>query len=389
MSNRVPSKRKGRQAGEKTPASEPLSVPTRARKSGRLEKPPVASRGVSESKKQASTKRAPTQKRRRSSSSSPRKKVSSGIGAKSKPIFSPSKLFDFGCGVRFKLRWIDKLTTRDRLAPAPTLGTLIHAGEAAIDQDMPAETGIETAIEKLAREAMLPVIGSPLIDQFRQEALTIVNGGTIVDGRGTRKKIESYEKWRARAQQEDPFEVSFVETRLYADVGPLILAPKLDLAIDSELGLWPVERKTKATYSENKSWLTFRLHHQLLTQILALEKVTGREVAGAMVRIVPYSRQNKKDWTSSLPQPLSNARRIDPIWIRRSAHTEALFMARLEDIAIEYRERVQSNHWTATGITNGMCGLCEFNALCRGELDPKLLKPRPPDELDIEGDEEE
>lgn len=300
-----------------------------------------------------------------------------------KPIFSPSKLADFGCGLKFYLRWIKRVAIRQRLTAPPTLGTLVHAGEAAIDLGRNGKEGIKESVLKIAK-ALHFTEDSPLLFQLSSEAESIVLGKPFADGKGVRKTPESYEKWVARQQEANPWEVLAVEKRLMIDAGPLILAPQIDLAIEDELGLWVVERKTKTSLAQDKGWWDkFRLNGQLLTQMLAAEFFFKKPVRGAMVRAVPYSRQNKKDWTSDLPQGLSNVRRMEPAWIRKSTVTESFFIDLLASIRATYEKRLRENSWPAEGLTNGMCRICDYQRFCRGEVPSKDLVPLPPDDISI------
>lgn len=302
-----------------------------------------------------------------------------------KPLFSPSKLRDFHCGLRFKLRWVEHVGVKGTIAVIPTLGTLVHSVEAAIDLGKDPESAIKGTLQQISSQTHIQS-SATLLQQLAEEVRSIVLGKLFTDGKGTPKRPEKYSDWVKRQQKETPWEVFLVERRLYADVGPLILAPKLDLAIETTEGLFAVERKTKSSISDDAKWANkFRLNDQILSQVLALqENFPQKRVVGAMVRAVPYSRQNSKDWTSDLPQGLSNVRRKDPLWFRRSPTTEALFLDLLVNVRREYERRLEKNSYPAEGLANGMCEFCDYQKFCRGEIPARALVPIAKDEITLE-----
>lgn len=275
---------------------------------------------------------------------------------------------------------------REPLDSIPALGTLVHAGEAAIDRKGDGAKGIQEAVLKMSQTTHLTA-DSSLLSQLQKEAETIVLGLTFTDGKGTRKTPESYPKWLTRIQKEGgKFQTIAVEKRIFADVGPLVLAPQLDIAVEDEEGeLWVVERKTKSSTGKDPSWFEkFRLDLQLLVQVHAAEVHFGKRVVGAMVRPIPYSRQNRREWTSDLPQPLSNVQRLDPLWIRRSAVTDALFVDLLAYVRKEHDRRLRENDATALGILSKSCLFCHYKRLCRGEIPMKNLIQVPKEEILLE-----
>jgi hypothetical protein len=273
------------------------------------------------------------------------------------------------------------------LSVIPTLGTLVHAAEAAIDLGRDPQKAIASSIAEVAAATFL-LPDSAIFRQLASETSSIVLGVPFADGKGTLKYPEKYATWVARQQKETPWETVLVERRLFADIGPLIIAPKLDLAIrtSDEGELYAVERKTKSTISDDAKWINkFRLNHQISMQIVALaESFPAEDVRGAMIRAVPYSRQNSKKWTSDLPQGLSNTRRKDPLWIRRSPVTEALFLDSLVNVRREFDRRMEHNSWPAEGLFNGMCEFCDYQKFCRGEVPASTLVPLPKDDLQVE-----
>lgn len=306
--------------------------------------------------------------------------------SKMKPLFSQSKLRDFGCGLKFDLRWNKRLGTQQRMAAPPTLGTLVHAVEAAIDEKRDPRKALQGAVQEIASGLFFRE-DVPLLKQLSSETLSIVLGVPFLNGKNQKQTPEPYPNWLRRQQQKDEWEVLAVERRFYIDVGPLVLASKLDLVIENDLGIFPVERKTRTDISDKAEWIDkFRLDVQILTQVRICQGFYEGEVAGAMVRAVAYSRQNRKNWASDLPQGLSSVKRNDPQWIPRKPATEALFETYLEHVRTEFDRRTKDNCWPAEGFANGMCPRCQFQKICRGELSTSALVPLPPSEIEVESD---
>lgn len=309
-----------------------------------------------------------------------------------KYVFNPSRLKDYAsCKFRYFTKYIKKLDAPFRAAPARELGSFIHAGEAAEDEGKPVRAAINRALKKFKLSGGYQSADGVVLEQLTEEAYNIVMGGIWVNGKGQKSSSESYamwkrENWRLKNPRQRA-KVIAVEKRFFTDIGPVILAPKLDQVLETfswrghEDETWAVEKKSTTKWAgegeaEAKWMKKWMMDVQTTIQVVVLEK-EGYENVGCMIQPIVYARQackGKKD-----PQPIGRVSRPPLKWTRKPAAVMAHFMGWMEDLPNELQQRENSNYWPTDGMANGSCDFCSLAAYCRNEGN---LVRREPDEID-------
>jgi hypothetical protein len=321
-----------------------------------------------------------------------RKKKVTKEKADGKLVLNPSRLKDYAaCKFRYYTKYIKGLTSPFRVAAARELGSFVHAGEAAEDEGRPMRAAIKRELKRFKLSGGYQSADASTLMQLMEEAEQIVEGGIWVDGKGRRSSSESYKDWkRVNFRLKHPAqygEVMEVEKRFFTDIGPLILAPKLDMILSTSMWVgqkvehWAVEKKTTTKWAaEGEAQVNWKrkwvMDIQTTIQLVVLEE-EGYETAGCMVQPIVYSRQNckgKKD-----PQPIGKVNRPPLVWTRKPAAVMAHFRAWMEDLPKEILQRTRSNYWPTDGMANGSCDFCGLAAYCRNEGN---LVRREPDEVD-------
>jgi len=312
-----------------------------------------------------------------------------------KLIFNPSRLRDYAaCKFRYFTKYIKKLAAPFRVAAPRELGSFIHAGEAAVDEGKPITAAIRRSLKAFKLSGGYQSADAAVLEQLAHEAGQIIEGGIWVNGKGRRSSNESYQQWKRenfRLKSKNPgsrAKILFVEKRFFTDIGPLILAPKLDMGLQTQMWareeneVWAVEKKTTTKWATEgdaqvawkRKWV---MDIQTTVQYVVLEK-EGYNVIGCMVQPIVYSRQACKGKKN--PQPIGKVSRPPLVWTRKPAAVIAHFKAWMEDLPKEVLQRTQSNYWPADGMANGSCDLCNLAAYCRNEGN---LVRREDDEVDI------
>ena len=68
--------------------------------------------------------------------------------------------------------------------------------------------------------------------------------------------------------------------------------------------------------------------------------------------------------------------RPEPRWVPKNfAALRANVLAHLEDIALEYQERKQSNRWPTSGMYTWNCDMCSLRGICSGKDQAARLQP--------------
>lgn len=307
-------------------------------------------------------------------------------------IFNPSRLKDYAmCKFRYFTKYIKMLDAPFRASAPRELGSFVHAGEAAEDEGRPVVAAIKAALKMFKLSPGYQTADNAMLIQLSEEAAAIVKGGIWVNGKGQRSSNESYMMWKKEQFRLKSFEerakILAVEKRFFTDIGPVILAPKLDQVLQThgwagqENEVWAVEKKvtTKSTGEGEAEvrWLNrWQMDIQTTVQYVVLEK-EGYNVMGCMIQPIVYSRQNckgKKD-----PQPIGRVSRVPLKWTRKPASIITHFKAWMEDLPKEIEQRTESNYWPTDGMGNMSCDICTLAAYCRNEGN---LVRREPDEVD-------
>lgn len=283
------------------------------------------------------------------------------------------------CKFLYFTRYLKNLDAPFRASAPRELGTFVHEGEAAEDGGKPARAAIKRALKAFKLSSGYQVKDSATLEQVAQEAKQIIEGGIWVNGKGQRSSNESYEMWkREHFRLKSPRQrakVLDVEKRFFTDIGPLILAPKLDMILETRnwcgqgVEHWPVEKKVTSKYAgegdAQVAWLNrWRMDIQTTIQVVALQH-EGYEVMGCMIQPIVYSRQNCKGKQD--PQPIGKVNRPPLKWTRKPKSIIAHFVAWMEDLPKEILQRTESNYWPTDGMANGSCDLCSLAAYCRDE----------------------
>lgn len=296
-----------------------------------------------------------------------------------KPIFTPSALSDFDtCKLRYCLGWEKLLTFPSGVAVQPTLGTFGHELHAAHERgDDPGKT-LNSAIKKVKNSTAYTAVDFPVIQKLQKEALMMFTGGSVG---GTTKsyRFPGYPQYRAglRIRNQKLITIAAEQT-LTADLGPVIIAPTVDLvlATEDEKEIWVAEHKF--TERDDADWkLQWLLNGQTTLQVLAAEEHYNREVKGLLLLPVLYGRKRGKPGEKGiLNRPIIRVERPEPRWVPKNSSTlRSGMMDRLEDLAIEYPERLANNRWPPTGMNTRSCIKCTYNSICSGENSSKRLQP--------------
>lgn len=297
-----------------------------------------------------------------------------------KPIFTPSSLGDFDtCKLKYWYRWEKLLAFPSGVAVQPTLGTFGHELQGAHERgDHPGKT-LEAAIKKVKLSTAYTATDHPVVSQLKTESLMIFRGGVVRNSQGKVSSWPGYPEYRKSLKIHDQkLRTLAVEETLIADLGPVIIAPTLDLILETESDgdLWVAEHKY--TERDDKGWeIRWLLDGQTTLQVLATEEVYQREVKGVLLLPVLYGRKKAKEGEKGiLTRPIIRVNRPEPRWIpKNSSSLRSGMMDRLEDLAIEYPERLASNRWPQTGVLTRDCDLCAYRGICSGKDSPKRLQP--------------
>lgn len=283
----------------------------------------------------------------------------------------------------------------------PYLGTLLHATQAAFDTNEDYIKAVDFEVKKLRRGIHYNVKYAVMLDQIVREALMIFRGGSVKDGKGKENKWPSYPTWReniggftseAGLTKAPPVMVEVVDTevRLMEDVGPVVLAPRLDAVIKAinvfghDEETWWVEEH-KSTGRDDSGWRwRWEMDGQTTCQIVAAEQHYGVEFEGILVNQVVVTRQ-KKDVPGRIP-PINKITRYDARWVSKKPEVKALYMGFLEDLKRDFEDRSASGSWVADGMMNRHCDLCHLRSICSGRESAAVLQPYPLDDVQIEFD---
>lgn len=303
-----------------------------------------------------------------------------------KPIFTPSAISDYeACKYRYYLSWEKYLDYPTRIDPKPTLGTLGHVLQAAWEKHDDLTEALAHEIKKLKTASGYGAKDFSTLSQLKAEALKVFMGGPVRDSKGKEIKFLGYADFRAQLRVriqgvEETLMTIGVEKRLFADLGPIIAAPKLDLVLESESGeFWVAEHKF--TERDDKKWAhRWLMDGQTTLQVLAAEQHYGCRVAGLLLLPVLYGRKRAaKDQSSEsiVGRPIIRVERPEPRWVpKNSPELRANYIARLEDLAYDYKERLKANRWPTTGMDIRSCDNCQFRGICSGQDSPKRLVPK-------------
>lgn len=303
-----------------------------------------------------------------------------------KPILNPSRLKALAaCWFKYFVLYVKNLAGPENFAYKREFGTYVHVAEGAHDMGDSPKEALELQTRAFKREGWYNVKLSGALKQLELEALKLHEGGEFKNAKGQGTKVESYRRWKTKNLKNA--KVVEVELRLYADVGPVILAPKLDAVIESDgwtgasgVETWVHERKSTERWMD-KTWeWRWTMDGQTTAQMLALEVEDGETPSGVMVEPIQITRQSRQDVPD--PQPIGKAARLDLKWVRKPQRILDAYRDWLEDVAFELQMRHENNSWPKNGMDNGACDLCGFKKLCKGDISLDLLSPRTPDEVD-------
>ncbi len=304
-----------------------------------------------------------------------------------KPIVNPSRLSDFYfCKLLYNELHNKHVDFSERLDPRPELGTLIHEGQAAIDLGAPWKPVVKKAVQKARNSIHYSISQAAMLDQLEREAIIVIGGGHVTDGNKKRHKVIPYSEWR----EQQAYSTKAVEKRIWADVGPVIIAPKLDRVVTRRntvsklIEWWVIE--DKSTGRDDKNWeLRWKFDGQTTCQLLAAETHFKKDFEGVMVQKILITRQNSKSWDKKhLPQPLNKVERHPSRWVSKPPSIRALYMEFLEEFAAEFAWRNERASWPATGFHTRFCDMCRFKPVCSEAKNARSLVSTPKDDIDKE-----
>lgn len=327
------------------------------------------------------------------------------VAAPIKLILNPSRLADYeSCKLLYHRKHNLLLDfpspPLDPKSGQPLLGTLVHATQAAYDTGQDYKKAVAQSLRGLRKSIYYNVKYAPQVDKVEREALKVFEGGTVKDGRGKPNSWPSYPEWResiggmTTPEDDNSFrpsraevEVVDVEKRLWADMGPVVLAPKLDSVIRAynvfgrdEETWWVEEHKTTGRDDSNWRW-RWEMDGQTTMQILAAEEHYQVEFEGVLVNQVVITRRKGE---GSGMQPINKIVRYPARWVSKKEEVRGLFRSYIEDLARDFEARSARGEWTATGMLNRHCDLCGHRSVCSGRKPAATLQPIPPDELQTE-----
>jgi len=278
----------------------------------------------------------------------------------------------------------------------PLLGTLLHATQAAYDTGKDYKKAVAAELKKLRASIHYNIKYAATVDRVEREAIQIFRGGSVKDGKGKETKFPGYPEWRQNmagmlpenAPRPVGVEIVDVEKRLWVDVGPVVLAPKLDCVLKAtnvfgrgETTWWVEEHKSTGRDDSAWKW-RWTMDGQTTCQIVAAEQHYDVDFEGVLVNQVVVTRQKPKD-KGTLP-PINKVIRYDARWVSKRPEVKALYMDYLEDLAQDFKDRSARGSWPATGMMNRHCDLCHHKSICSGRESARVLQPVPPDELQLE-----
>ena len=302
-----------------------------------------------------------------------------------KPILNPSRLKAMAqCWFRYWVNYVMDLEATDNFAHKREFGTYVHEAEAAHDEMKNVGKALIAQTRKFKREPWYNPMLTKALAQLEKEAMLLHNGHMFKNAKGEGHVVESYEDWAQKYMKNS--EVVAVEERLFVDLGPVMVAPKLDFILKtygwfgSGEELWVVDRKTTERWDDKNWQWRWTLDGQTTIQALALESKFGKEIAGVMIEPIQITRQHRKGISD--PQPIGKAQRLPMKWVRKPRAVLDDMMFYLEDIKYELQMRHEQNNWPKNGAAGSACDFCKLKKLCKGEIDMNQLHNRKPDEVD-------
>lgn len=298
-----------------------------------------------------------------------------------KPIFTPTSISDYDtCKLKYWWRWEKLLAFPSRVAVQPTLGTFGHVLHAAHERgDDPAKS-LAAEVRKVRSSTAYTALDHSVVEQLQKEAQKMFNGGAVKNSQGKVSRFSSYSDYRQGLEIDGQRLVAMaVERRLIVDLGPVVVAPTLDLILctEDEKEIWVAEHKF--TERDDTGWrLRWTMDGQTTLQVMATEEFYDREVMGLLLLPVSYGRKKKPKGSddSILKRPIVRIERLEPRWVvKNSPKLRSGMMDRLEDLKFDYLHRVHNHRWPPTGMLTRACDRCSYRGICSGEDSAKRLQP--------------
>jgi hypothetical protein len=180
-----------------------------------------------------------------------------------KLVLNPSRLQAYAaCKLRFYVNYILNLAALPNVKVARELGTFGHAAEGAHDAGQGVQGALTRQLNQFHLKRGYNVKHRPALEQLKVEAYRIYQGSEWADAKGNTMTSEGYAAWRTRELDDKgaEFVENSIEKRLFVDIGPVILAPKVDAILETynwtpegETELWPFERKFTSRW-QDKTW---------------------------------------------------------------------------------------------------------------------------------------
>lgn len=229
------------------------------------------------------------------------------------------------------------------------LGSLYHAGAAAIDQVRPVEPALDGVLKSIRTSPTYLVADSPMLDKLRGDALAVLS------------KYPAYvaklpTTWKT-LMIEEPLEVNFKEQFTLVCVPDKVVR---DLGTGA---LWVIERKT--TSRNDSGWLRqWRLNFQTTAEVLAVEAHFREPVAGVYIEQVVITRRRNKSVVGL--QALANVTYHTPKPVQKSDHIKAEGRAYLKAKVRELRWRARTDSMWVPRY--GSCKGCDYEDICAGRV---------------------
>jgi hypothetical protein len=258
-------------------------------------------------------------------------------------------------------------------------GTMYHIISEATDrQRMGEQTGpisaLDEYVDSVRSSRSYIYQDSKMVDMLVEETHKYLIPGyaDFVQGKGAKEQRDDLKQAFKHLLdiRPDRAQTEYLEEKIYADLGNIILKCIPDRVVRVDGELWGVERKL--TGRDDQQWhRKWTANHQTTCEVLAIEAAFKEPCQGILLEQVVVTRKRSKNWPhSDLLQPIH---RVEfPQWraVPKSEFVREECVRFLED-AVAEREWRKKDPRLAESPNPANCSDCEGYDICIRKQDPR------------------
>jgi len=276
---------------------------------------------------------------------------------------SPSSISSLKfCPRRWTIKYKLNLDRPKRLDAKMLLGSMYHAGTAAIDRGTDVICESDAIIDEAHRTRLSPTYiahDSPLVDQIKHEVISLMpKYRTFMKPHGlVVTAVDHYEPWQTIHIERE------LKVKLYRDHVLVVIPDKVIRDLNTG-ELWVVERKT--TSRDDAQWdRKWRLNFQTTAQVIAVEHELKAPVAGVLIEQVVITRKRSKSHDGPLPQPIHRVTFNPHRPVPKTPHLKAEAATYMESAVKELNWRRTYHRGWDPNYNN--CERCDMQDVCTGQ----------------------